>query len=370
MRFSLFYFSTDESVNRDDRYGFLLEGARFADCHDFEAIWTPERHFHRFGGVFPNPSVLSAALAVATNRVALRAGSLVLPLHDPLRVAEEWSVVDNLSRGRVGVAVATGYNPHDFVLAPQNFVGRNEVALSKLGVLRRLWRGESIELPDGKGRRTATRISPTPLQPDLPVWITCGGADAGKFAQAGALGANVLTALFVMNVDELAGRIAEYRAARAAGGLDPATGRVTLMVHTFVGDSVDSVRAVVREPMIEYLRSSVEVWSAGHARLDALPERKRGALLSLAFERYFRNNGLFGSPLSCCERVEKLAAAGVDEVACLMDFGVPRELLGPSLLRLDELRRLTAKVRPKPAADTVMAASPATGLESEAAQPP
>ena len=64
-------------------------------------VWTPERHLHAFGGLFPSSSVISAALAASTQRIRIRAGSVVLPLHSPIRVAEEWSVVDNLSTGRV-----------------------------------------------------------------------------------------------------------------------------------------------------------------------------------------------------------------------------------------------------------------------------
>ena len=95
--FSLFYFAAGEDAAADG-YRLLLEGARFADRNGFEAVWTPERHFHAFGGLYPNPSVTGAALAAITENVGIRAGSVVLPLHSPIRVAEEWAVVDNLSR--------------------------------------------------------------------------------------------------------------------------------------------------------------------------------------------------------------------------------------------------------------------------------
>ena len=55
--FSLFYFASDEGEHAADKYRLLLEGARFADAHGFAAVWTPERHFHAFGGLYPNPSV-------------------------------------------------------------------------------------------------------------------------------------------------------------------------------------------------------------------------------------------------------------------------------------------------------------------------
>jgi len=107
-QFSLFYFGSSKAAFTEDRYQLLIDGAKFADQHGYAAIWTPERHFYPFGGSYPTPAVLSAALATITTRVHLRAGSVVLPLHHPVRIAEEWSVVDNLSQGRVGISCATG----------------------------------------------------------------------------------------------------------------------------------------------------------------------------------------------------------------------------------------------------------------------
>src|SRR5690606_11344311 len=89
--FSLFYFAADSGEHKGkDLYRLLLDGARFADVHDFRAVWVPERHFHTFGGAYPNPSVLAGAVAAVTDNVEIRAGSVVLPLQDPLRVAEVW----------------------------------------------------------------------------------------------------------------------------------------------------------------------------------------------------------------------------------------------------------------------------------------
>ena len=121
--FSLFYFAASQSTDdqtrgRRDPYELYIKSARAADEAGFLAVWTPERHFHEVGALYPNPSVLTAALATVTSQIQLRAGSVVLPLHDPIRVAEEWSVVDNLSGGRVGVAFASGWNEADFALFP------------------------------------------------------------------------------------------------------------------------------------------------------------------------------------------------------------------------------------------------------------
>ena len=80
MEFSLFYWGNDDGVGRD-KYRMLLDGAEFADRNGFCAVWTPERHFHAFGGPYPNPSVTGAAVAAVTRNLSVRAGSCVAPLH-------------------------------------------------------------------------------------------------------------------------------------------------------------------------------------------------------------------------------------------------------------------------------------------------
>ena len=61
------------------KYRLLLEGAKYADEHGFSAVWTPERHFHPFGGLYPNAALTGAAVAAVTKRIGIRAGSVVLP---------------------------------------------------------------------------------------------------------------------------------------------------------------------------------------------------------------------------------------------------------------------------------------------------
>jgi acyl carrier protein len=233
LEFSLFYFSSEEAEFTDDKYRLLIEGAKFADQHDFAAVWIPERHFHSFGGIYPNPSVLGAALAMVTERVRLRAGSVVLPLQNPIRVAEEWSVVDNLSKGRVDLAFARGWNPNDFVLSPETYANRTEALFSGMQTVQKLWRGESISLPNGMGKETEIKVYPLPKQRELSVWMTCSGGKE-RFIEAGALGVNILTALLFQPIEELAEKIALYRDSRAKHGHDPEAGHVTLMLHTFV----------------------------------------------------------------------------------------------------------------------------------------
>jgi natural product biosynthesis luciferase-like monooxygenase protein len=340
MRFSLFYFSANEAEFQHDKYRLLLEGARIADQHGFEAVWVPERHFHAFGGIYPNPSVLASALAVITQRIRIRAGSVVLPLHNPIRIAEEWSVVDNLSGGRVDLALARGWNPNDFVFSPSNHAKSRQVLFEGLETLRRLWKGDSITVPNGEGKETEVRIYPLPKQKELALWITCSGS-LERFVEAGEGGWNVLTALLFQSTEELGTKIAAYREARARKGHDPDQGRVTLMLHTYVGTDQEEIRRKVRGPFIEYLKTSVDLWRHGSKDLEHLTEKEREEALSFAFERYYRTSALFGTSETCLPTVEALHRVGVDEIACLIDFGVDVESVLDSLTPLTQLKDLS-----------------------------
>ncbi|HXO26080.1 MAG TPA: MupA/Atu3671 family FMN-dependent luciferase-like monooxygenase, partial [Thermoanaerobaculia bacterium] len=345
MAFSLFYFGNYAAGRAADHYRLVLEGARFADRHDFSAIWTPERHFHEFGGLFPNPSVLSAAIAAGTERLQIRAGSVVLPLHDPLRVAEEWALVDNLSGGRVGVSFASGWHANDFVLNPGAYQDRQEVMRRGIDAVRRLWRGEALRLPSGAGSEVEVRIFPRPVQPELPIWVTAASSP-DTFRLAGELGAGVLTHLLGHEEAELAAKIRVYRDAWRQAGHRSGEGRVTVMLHTFVGASRETVEAAVREPLSAYLKTSFGLLrslaeSAGLKQDPRqLPPAELDLLVARAYQRYVAAGaGLIGTPDSCAATVERLRLLGVDEVACLIDFGVAAEQVLANLPHLDELRR-------------------------------
>jgi len=338
IQFSLFYFSSDEGAYPTDRYRLILEGARFADQRGFAAVWTPERHFHAFGGLYPNPSVLTAGLAAMTERVQLRAGSVVLPLHHPVRVAEEWSVVDNLSKGRVGVAFATGWHSRDFLFAPDKYADRRGALLGSLDSVRRLWRGEALAFPDGGGNVAEIRLFPRPVQAELPIWLTAA-RNPETFVLAGQLGLRVLTSLVDLSIDQVAERVALYREALARHGHRAEEGHVTVMAHTYIGDDPARVRETVRGPLYQYLRSHGEL---GKAQLQAgglsLSAQDEEALLAMGMERYLSGRSLLGTPRACSEVVEQLRRAGADEVACLIDFGVEHQAVMASLERLAELK--------------------------------
>lgn len=350
--FSLFYWGNDGDTGRG-KYDLLLEGAKFADQHGFCAVWTPERHFHAFGGPYPNPAVTGAAVAAVTRNIAVRGGSCVLPLHHPIRIAEEWAVIDNLTNGRAGIAVASGWHPDDFVLRPQNTPPANKAALFEAAdQVRRLWRGEAVAFPTASGSLPVI-TQPRPVSRELPLWVTTAG-NPETWAEAGRFGANVLTHLLGQTQDELAGKIALYHEALRAAGHDPARFTVTLMLHTCLAATRDAAREIARAPMKAYLRSAAGLIrhyasafpafrkpqgaaTAPDVDLQSLSPEAMEAILDFAFQRYFDDQGLFGTVEDALARVAALKRIGVGEVACLIDYGIPNATVLAGLVPLAEV---------------------------------
>ncbi|MCR9125434.1 MAG: LLM class flavin-dependent oxidoreductase [Rhodobacteraceae bacterium] len=354
--FNLFYWGNDDGAGRD-KYKLLLEGAQFADAHGFNAVWTPERHFHAFGGPYPNPSVTGAAVAAVTRNLSVRAGSCVAPLHHPARIAEDWAVIDNLTNGRAGLAIASGWQPDDFVLRPENTPPNNKPAMyDAIDKLRALWRGEAVAFPTAGGGTHAVITQPRPVSAELPIWVTTAG-NPDTWREAGEIGANVLTHLLGQTIEEVAGKIRIYHAALRKAGHDPADFKVSLMLHTYLSDSRDHAREIARGPMKDYLRSAAGLikqyaWAfpafkrpkgvknAFDMDLNGLTADELEAILDFAFERYFEDAGLFGTIDDGVARAEQLKRIGVDEICCLIDYGIaPAEVLA-GLHPLAEVLRL------------------------------
>jgi natural product biosynthesis luciferase-like monooxygenase protein len=173
----------------------------------------------------------------------------------------------------------------------------------------------------------------------LPIWITSSGS-AETWRRAGAIGANVLAAYIGYSPKELAQRIELYREARATHGHDPRTGVVTIMLHTFVGDDDQEVKETVRAPFSNYLRTYFKQYETTVAGVAGVSEADKDALMSVAFEKYFEASTLMGTPDKCARLIDRLIEIGVDEIACLIDFGVDADSVLRSLERLEDLKNI------------------------------
>ncbi|MFC8216592.1 MupA/Atu3671 family FMN-dependent luciferase-like monooxygenase [Streptomyces sp. NPDC057362] len=344
--FGVFFFAA-VGDRAQETYRLMLDAARRADELGLGFVSTPERHFHRFGGAFPNPAVTSAAVAAVTSRIQIRAGSVVTPLHPAVRVVEDFATVDGISGGRVAISVGSGWNVNDFVIAPEKYENRREQMIKDVTDIRTAWRTGRWTGRNPLGSGTALPVFPRPVQDDLSVWVTASRS-AGTFREAGRLGCNILTHLENQDVESLSGKIALYRAARAEAGWE-GPGTVTVMMHTYVADDAAEAREVGGGSLRDYLLSAIDLeahaveaggrMSGGKQGRDVLSAaHAQRKLAELGVNRYLSGNSLIGSVEECAETARRVHAAGVDEIACLVDFVADPDLVLASLERVATVR--------------------------------
>ncbi len=156
----------------EDLYADGLDLAVFAEELGFDSVWVSEHHFVD-DGYMPSLLPMCAAIAARTSRVEIGTGLLLIPLHDPLRIAEDVAAVDLISRGRLILGLGLGWRAEEFEgfdVPPGERAGRLEDAVS---VLRGAWAGEPVS-----GEGSEVIVTPRPRRAGgPPIWI---GASAER----------------------------------------------------------------------------------------------------------------------------------------------------------------------------------------------
>lgn len=194
------------SVGRQALYGAAIEQCAWADRHGFGTLMLAEHHGVD-DGYLPAPVVLASAIAAATKTLRLRMQALILPFHDPLRLAEDLAVLDIISGGRAEITAAGGYLANEFAMFGRDLKRRGALVEEGIATLRQAWTGAAFTF---RGR--TVQVTPTPLQHPLP--IALGGA-----SKAAALRAARIADAFIPAIPEL---MDDYRAECARLGKTPA----------------------------------------------------------------------------------------------------------------------------------------------------
>jgi alkanesulfonate monooxygenase SsuD/methylene tetrahydromethanopterin reductase-like flavin-dependent oxidoreductase (luciferase family) len=158
-------------------YSAALEMAEWADARGFDMLTLSEHHASP-DGYLPSPLVLGGAMAARTKKIALWISALLLPLHDPIRLAEDLAVLDLISGGRVSLVTGLGYRPIEYALLGREWTRRGRLLDENLDVMIKAWTGEPFEY-----RGETVQVTPRPLQqPHPPIMIGGGGMAAAKRA--------------------------------------------------------------------------------------------------------------------------------------------------------------------------------------------
>jgi len=282
----------------------------FAERHGFESVWVTEHHFSGYGSIGV-PSVYAAGIAQRTRRIRIGYGVAVVPLHHPLRLAEEISWVDHLSEGRVAVGAGPGFSAFEFGAFGVPVNERHARFLEGFEFVRRALAEPEIMF---EGKRLA--IHPRPYTRPHPPFYWASTSDE-SLRKAGAEGLPLLFG--VEPVAQIAERLERYRAIRAAAGVskdavDREIGEMYVLRRICVGDTDTEALREVQEPLRWHCEMGLRVHERGEA-IDTLPTLGDGPMIDTT------DGACFGSVATVIRKLDELRALGLRKVIGWFRFG-------------------------------------------------
>lgn len=330
----------------------ITDEALYAEQLGMHSAWIGEHHFNSLG-VLSCPDLVLGYIAARTRRIRLAPAVTVLPLHHPIRVAEQWATLDLLSGGRVDFAAGRGYDRREYLPFHVSFEDNQSIFDEGLEIVRKLWQAE--ERLSHRGKHFAfddVRITPKPLQRPIPTYV--GSFSRPSIELAARLGCGVIVAPFAaaMTFGGLRQVAEAYHESCARFGTRPA--RLMCSYFTHFADTREQ-EAAQRARQIRYYRECV---------IPALPGDPTTAPPSYRYfvdmverlqkvrpEDLTENSVLLGSPARITETLKKVEAAGFAEVILYFNVG-----LKPHAQVKEEMARFMEEVAP---AFTPRAAVPA-----------
>jgi alkanesulfonate monooxygenase SsuD/methylene tetrahydromethanopterin reductase-like flavin-dependent oxidoreductase (luciferase family) len=271
----------------------------------FDTAWLAEAHFYPEFSIMPSPLVMAAALAARTSRIRLGTAVSVVPLHHPLRLAEEMAMVDVISGGRFEAGVGRGKSSHHFTPLGVQLEDSRELLVEGLEVLRGAWTQTPFSYSSRFWEINDITLVPRPVQrPHPPLWLAATSERSMEFAARE--GYPILLSSVTNSLPALYDFIVRYRKlADSAGNRDRASVAVVFWVHPYDDAATD-------EQVRHSLRTNLAV-------IHAPPE--------YTFELADQTMALFGDLRRVQARAIELLDGGVDELICWFNPGgqIPHE---------------------------------------------
>lgn len=318
MRFGAHYLPTyvphlDGPVTRF--YDLMFEQAGEIERLGFNDLWITEHHFGYYGGTVPHPPTFLSAIARTTRRLRLGVALSVLPLHNPLEVAESYAMVDVISKGRLEFGVGRGNEPHEFrrTHTPQETGGVRTREATE--IIRQAWSDEPVNFHGKFYEYHDVNVQPKPVQrPHPPIWV--GARSEETFRYAGENGFHLMT-LPYMNprLEEVRANFQIYREAlsRAGHGKREVLGKF----HIYVAESLDQAKREAAPYLMNY--------HATHRAAD--PDRKLDTPTDIE-SQLKRGFLIAGDPQRCIDSIHRWREeVGLTTRSCTFHFGgLPQEM--------------------------------------------
>jgi len=306
MKFSMFSVQDhypDRPRSLTDFYREIDAQMVLADKLGYYAFFVAEHHFHEYG-VFPNPAVYLAHAAGITKNIRLGPAVSLLTFRDPLTVAEDWAMVDQLSGGRLELGVGSGYLSHEFAgfnLDPQHKRFMFDEAVE---IIRAAFTGERFSFKGDHYEVTDVKLNVTPVQqPAPPIYVAVLRAEAAFFV--GKQGNKLMTVPYasVDNFDEIEGLIASYVKGFKESGQPAAACDNVMALHTYVAETAEQCEAEAGAAFDRYVASRL------YAKSQVYADIMQSDL------------GLLGDVETVVGKCVRLHEMGVKHLALLVNFG-------------------------------------------------
>ena len=298
-------------------YQRMFEQIEELDKLGFDRVWVTEHHFGDYGGSLPHPPTFLAAVACKTSRIRLGVAVSVLPLHNPLDLAESYAMADVISNGRVDFGIGKGSEPVEYRRFGANQAEATQRMKEGTEIIRQAWSNDPVNFHGEFFNYDNVRILPNPVQqPHPPIWV---GATRNEdtFRWAGENGFNLMTIPFVHpTMDSVRELVKIYREALAGARQGFAAGEILGKFHIYLSDSFDRAMREATPYMENY--------HAAHASVD--PRRKLSHHdLASDMARGFI---IVGDPERCIDTIHRWReAVGFTTFSFTFYFGgMPQEL--------------------------------------------
>ncbi len=294
-----------------------MELMTVAESLGFDSTWPAEHHFSEYG-FCGSPQLSLAAIAERTSRIRLGTGVVVLPFHHPLRVAEDFAFLDQLSDGRVTLGLGRGYQPLEYRGFQVDQTASREIFSEGVEIIRQAWTQERVNFKGTHYCIEDLEVRPHPYQkPTPPMYSAVLSPES--FRMAGRTGMNLMmSAAFGATPKQAQTGIAEYRAGREEAGLDPMGGKVACLLMVYVADSVDRAHKEFKDP-VEWYYKTIAKYVANKGQVVKgyeMYSKTQSLAGSLTFESLLGGTSMVcGDVDHCAERLSTLAESyGFDEL--------------------------------------------------------
>lgn len=294
MKFGVMHLFPADGEDRDVLLD-TVDDIALADELGFDSAWLAEHHFSRYG-LLGNPLMLGALLAERTKRITLGTAVLVLPFHDPIRLAEDAALLDNLSGGRLQLGVGRGYQPKEFRGFGKNAEDNKELYQETIDIMQLAWNEEKWSYHGKHYDYDDMEIFPKPYTPGGPPLVhACSSRES--YRARGLRGEPIISSPQFTPLSLMQKNFDSYKAALSEGGHDISDFELPYMQQVWCGDDHGDLLAVSEAALAYYKQVGQVIPGSGEA---AENERKyydavRRNIDLLNLERTLTHGGNFGS---------------------------------------------------------------------------